>query len=152
MKKTWLSFNRFYTKTLTRNKLYLLLSIACLAGYVWIFFNYSDATHLTNEGAGICLIKNVTNIPCPSCGSTRSVISILQGNILASLYYNPLGIILIAFLGISPFWIMLDIFSKRSSLFRFYKNFEIQLTRFRLAAPAILFIIAIWAWNIYKNI
>jgi len=137
---------------LTRNKLYLLFSIACLAGYIWIFFNYSESSQLNNEGTGICLIKHVTNIPCPSCGSTRSVISLLQGNIMDALYYNPIGIILFAILTISPFWLLFDLFAKGSSLFRFYRRSELQLQQFRVAAPAILFILAIWVWNIYKNI
>ena len=123
-----------------------------MAGYIWIFFNYSESSQLNNEGTGICLIKHVTNIPCPSCGSTRSVISLLQGNFMDALYYNPIGIILLAILIITPFWILFDLFAKGSSLFRFYGRFELQLRQFKVAAPAILFILAIWVWNIYKNI
>ena len=35
-----------------------------------------------------CKFRQVTGIPCPSCGGTRAVLQLLHGHILASLYFH----------------------------------------------------------------
>ncbi|MBP3325800.1 MAG: DUF2752 domain-containing protein [Coprococcus sp.] len=35
-----------------------------------------------------CKFKEVSGLPCPSCGGTRAVICLLHGQILKSLYYH----------------------------------------------------------------
>jgi len=62
-----------------RNRIYLFLGIACLAGYLWLGVAFKTAPEKGVMGA--CLIKGVTGIPCPSCGATRSVLSLLHGDI-----------------------------------------------------------------------
>lgn len=37
-----------------------------------------------------CLIKNITGIPCPGCGLTRSGLSLVQLNFKDVFYYNPM--------------------------------------------------------------
>lgn len=37
-----------------------------------------------------CVIKNVTGIPCPSCGMTRSYLHVLEGDFSAAFYDHPL--------------------------------------------------------------
>ncbi len=37
-----------------------------------------------------CWFKGFLGIPCPTCGSTRSLVGLSQGNIAASLTINPL--------------------------------------------------------------
>jgi Protein of unknown function (DUF2752) len=50
-----------------------------------------------------CPWKNVTGLPCPGCGMTRSTFSLLHGRVLESLNYNALtGIILL-------FWLIIVI-------------------------------------------
>ena len=36
-----------------------------------------------------CLFYKRTGIYCPGCGCTRATISLIKGNIIPSLYYNP---------------------------------------------------------------
>lgn len=36
-----------------------------------------------------CLIKEITGLCCPSCGGTRSFLSFLHGDFIASFVYNP---------------------------------------------------------------
>ena len=51
-----------------------------------------------STGPSVCLFRNVTGLPCPFCGSTRSVGHILQGEFSDALYSNPLGYFGLAFL------------------------------------------------------
>lgn len=37
-----------------------------------------------------CVFKELTGIPCPTCGSTRSVVYLSHGDILSALAMNPL--------------------------------------------------------------
>jgi Protein of unknown function (DUF2752) len=37
-----------------------------------------------------CVFKGLTGIPCPTCGSTRSVVHLSHGDILSAFIMNPL--------------------------------------------------------------
>lgn len=74
----------------------------------------------------MCLMKYVTNIPCPSCGSTRAILSILRGKYSQGFYQNPLGYILILIIFITPLWLIYDFIKKEV---HFY-HFIIELKRF----------------------
>ena len=42
-----------------------------------------------------CPFRSFTGIPCPSCGTTRALQYLIQGQFLKAIYTNPLGIIAI---------------------------------------------------------
>ena len=136
---------------MNRNKLYVILSTACAAGYIWLLVNYSKVIVHSGE-PGICLFKRITTIPCPSCGSTRSVLSILNGDIWGAIYWNPFGLIIMSILLVTPGWIIFDLLLKKDTLFRFYNRTELFLKRKWIAIPAILLVILNWIWNIYKGL
>lgn len=136
--------------TLNRNKLYLILFIACLFGYLWLYFNINKNI-LETQSIGACIIKSSTGFPCPSCGSTRSIIAILNGNFYNALYLNPLGYLVGLIMILLPFWILVDLINKKSSLFYFYRKIEIILGKKKYAAFAVLIILCNWIWNIIKD-
>lgn len=136
---------------MSRYKLYVLLSTACAAGYIWLAINYQ--LHVTNSiETGVCIFKHVTNIPCPSCGSTRSVLSLMKGDIQGALFLNPIGFILMTILIISPFWILYDLISRKETLFNAYQKAEFFMRRKWIAIPAILLVFLNWIWNISKGL
>ena len=55
---------------------------------------------LPSDGAGviICMFKRIFSLPCPGCGLTRSVSSILHGDLLKSWGYHPLGFFFVGIL------------------------------------------------------
>lgn len=138
--------------SLSRNKLYLIILLACVAGYVWLTMNWLYPPVHHSKETSICLLKHFTNIPCPSCGSTRSLLSILNGNFLEGFYLNPLGYLLLAIMIIAPIWVIFDLARNSQSLMTFYKQTEIFLSRKKIAIPAITLVLLNWAWNIYKGI
>ena len=137
--------------SLDRNKLYLILFIACLAGYVWLYFSITK--NITeNKSVEVCLIKHVTNIPCPSCGSTRSVISLIKGDFIEALNFNPIGYLIAIIMLIAPLWIIADTIKRTKTLFDFYLKIETYLKRPKIAIPLILLVIINWIWNITKEL
>jgi hypothetical protein len=136
---------------MSRNKLYVLLSTACAAGYIWLAVIYHQ--RITNSiEPGVCLFKRLTNIPCPSCGSTRSVLSLMKGDFQGALFWNPFGIILMIILISSPFWIFYDVVSRKKTLLNAYIKTELILKRKWIALPAILLVMLNWIWNISKGL
>lgn len=135
-----------------RNKLYLLLGMACLLGYGYIFVMQQELAGQLGQLGPVCLFKRVTHIPCPSCGATRSVLSLLQGELGQALYWNPLGLILAAILTICPLWLSYDWLLKQDTLYRFYQTMEALFRRRAVAIPAGALVIGNWVWNIYKGL
>lgn len=132
---------------------YLILFFACLLGYGWLIFNtyFNYGAEMGGEGIGICPIKIVTGYPCPSCGSTRSVIHIFQGNFVDALRTNPIGFILFLGLTLSPPWILFDIITRKRSLYLFFLKVE-KFVRVKSVAIILTLLVVInWIWNFYKG-
>ena len=100
----------------------------------------------------MCLIKHITNIPCPSCGSTRSIVSLTNGNFIEALLINPMGLIVAVIMSLAPLWILIDIATRRKILFEFYRKIETYLKRPQYSIPLILLVIINWIWNITKGL
>jgi hypothetical protein len=49
-------------------------------------------------GPSLCPFKVITGLPCPGCGLTRSVVALLHGELMTSVYFHPLGTPLVLFL------------------------------------------------------
>ena len=137
--------------THNRTKLYLFLFIACLAGYVWIYFG-AIASLSEMKSVEVCLIKHTTNIPCPSCGSSRAVLALIHGNFTEAFYLNPLGYLVAGMMIIIPLWIGLDVCARWNSLLNFYHYMERTLKKSQYAIPLIALVIMNWIWNISKGL
>ncbi len=44
-----------------------------------------------------CSFKNLTGLPCPGCGLTRSIVAGMHGDFRASLMYHRLGLLTLAY-------------------------------------------------------
>jgi len=134
-----------------KRTLYVIILAGCLTGYTWLFLNATSAQFQKKE-ASVCIMKHVTGIPCPSCGSTRSILAILHGDFSNALHWNPLGFLLLIGLLALPFWITYDIISRGTSFLRFYTKVETGFKQKKIFIPAILLILINWYWNIHKGL
>lgn len=132
-----------------KNKLYVFLLIACFIGYCWLLFsiNYEQQNNVS-----VCLVKNVTSIPCPSCGSTRAVSQLVKGNFLASIHTNPFGVIILVIMIVAPIWILFDFILKKNTFYQFYKKTEAIIRKKPIAIILIFLVLLNWYWNIKKGL
>lgn len=133
------------------NKLYSIIFTGCIAGVAWLWLNVFQNI-AAEKSSGICLFKKATHIPCPSCGSTRSILLFMNGKFIEAFFMNPTGILLAAFLLIVPVWILWDWMKNRKSFLHLYMKAESQLQKPKYAIPLILFVIINWIWNIKKGL
>lgn len=136
---------------LSRDKLYSILFIACIAGYTWLYFVLANEKSESKQ-TQVCLIKQFTNIPCPSCGSSRSIVLLTKGNFIQALNMNPMGVIIAFIMVFSPIWIIADVITRKKTFFDFYLKVESYLKKPRYAIPLILLVIINWIWNIAKGL
>jgi len=134
---------------MSKNKLYLIVLIACFSGYLYLFLTIN---YFEGDQTSVCMIKNATGYPCPSCGTTRAVQALYKGDLTGSLLYNPFGIILSVALFILPFWIGFDLTTKRKSFYEAYNKIESVLKQKKIAIPLIILVVLNWIWNIYKEL
>jgi hypothetical protein len=135
-----------------KKRLYIFLLLVSLTGCSWLAWNIFEAT-FHRVTTSLCLFKAITHLPCPSCGTTRSMLLLVNGYIGKSLWINPFGVVLSFALFIIPFWILADILWKSDSFFRRYVSAERLLTQRKwLSVPAIAVVLLNWIWNIIKGV
>ena len=135
---------------MSRKKLYLLILFLAIAGYSWVFLNHyllSSNKHLIN----VCLFRNITGIPCPSCGTTHSVLSITKGDFRTAIQENLLGFPVTLMMLVFPVWILIDLILKKEGFYRFFLWTEILLRKKWIAWSGVILILANWGWNIIKG-
>jgi len=131
--------------------IYLTLSIICLFGYLWLGYNLNIHEEKASN-TQICFVKKTTGLPCPSCGSTRSVLSIINGDFSKALLINPLGFFVGIIMIVLPIWITTDIFMKRRTLYKTYKKTENIIKNKTISSLLVMFILINWIWNIVKQL
>ena len=132
-----------------KKKLYLLILAFSLAGYSLIILNHY-LLKMNKSTPNVCLFRQVTGIPCPSCGITHSVLSISKGNFRQALDDNVLGFPAALMLGIFPVWILVDLIRKKESFYRFYFWSESFLRKKWVAWSALSLLMVNWGWHIFR--
>lgn len=132
-----------------RNKLYLLVIIACFIGVIYLLYQLNS---IATDTPTVCFIKAVTGYPCPSCGTTRAVVFLSKGEITASVQQNPFGLLVGFCMLFLPFWIGFDIVKNKNTFHHFYLKTESVLRKPKVAVTLIVLVILNWIWNLYKHL
>lgn len=132
-------------------KFYFFLSTFLSIGIIWVSWNYFYFQQ-ANPGVQICVLKNTIGLACPSCGTTRSILHLLHGDVLSAILTNPLG--LIAFLGliVCPVWIGFDVLSSKRTLWSYYLEFVRVFQNKKFSIVVIVLVLINWFWNIEKGL
>lgn len=134
---------------MSKNKLYSLLLIACSAGFIYLLY---QLYYPESNTYSVCIINNVSGLPCPSCGATRAVQLLFKGDFMGSILMNPFGIIISLILILLPFWIVIDLILKKETFYTFYNKMESILKQKYIAIPLIILVVLNWIWNINKGL
>jgi len=137
---------------MSKNKLYSLLLIACFFGYTYLIFSIYQADNIESKDIKGCIFKSITTIPCPSCGTTRSVKLLIKGQFLDAAMVNPFGPIVGFIMLTVPVWIIADLILKKQTLYNWYHKTEHFIRIKWVAITLILLTLLNWIWNIYKNL
>jgi hypothetical protein len=124
----------------------LIVSLTCLLVLVTAARLHPSPTGTgTHEALGLreCQFKAVTGIPCPSCGMTTSFAWFVRGNLVASFYIQPMGMVL-ACLTCLAFWAGLYIAITGRAAYRLLAMIPGRYYVFPLLGFAIL----AWGWKI----
>lgn len=89
-----------------------------------------------------CLINTYFGILCPSCGGTRCVINLVQGNFVQSFLYHPIFFITIWYLALVNIIYVINTFTNKKILAFLYPK-----TKFW-----IIFVIVILIFTVFRNI
>jgi hypothetical protein len=133
---------------MSKSALYRFVGITCLVVYGWVGFNLVRLFIKGSSAPDVCLLKSTTGVPCPFCGTTRSIMSVLQGEWMNALHLNPLGILLIVFVMIVPLWMLVDYISGTQS---FYRTFNVWAKRLGYRGVMILgtvIVLSLWLWQL----
>lgn len=117
------------------------LTVLTVAAYVQP--NRAGLGSHSSLGLPQCGFLQTTNLPCPSCGMTTSFSHFVRGNVLASVYVQPMGAVLAA-MACACVWAGLYIaFTGRPAfrLLRLLPGRYYLMSLFGLALAA-------WAWKI----
>lgn len=80
-----MEFKNIHRKKGELNLPLVYLLVACAgAFFVYILYLFNRFPHLP------CVFKAITNCPCPTCGGTRMVSSLINLDILSAFGWNPL--------------------------------------------------------------
>ncbi len=134
----------------SRHTFYLTATILCLSGYLYLLVTHVLHQVYGVDAFGACIMKGLTTIPCPSCGSTGAVFTLLNGDMRGALNHNPIGVFLAIIMVITPVWIAWDVLFKKETFWRFYQEVQTLFRKKTIIAAFILLVLANWAWNITK--
>ena len=127
-----------------------MLSAACLLVLVLAARLTPNPTGLgTHRGLGLpeCGFLEATGLPCPSCGMTTSFAWFVRGNLLASVYVQPMGAMLAALCGLGV-WAGAFAAFTGTPLHRLLATIPSRTW----AVPLLSLAITAWGWKMYLHV
>ncbi|MBL7916036.1 MAG: DUF2752 domain-containing protein [Bacteroidia bacterium] len=129
-------------------RIYAIFGLLTSGSLIWLIWNFL----LPGDTAFICMFHQATGLPCPSCGTTTSVLQILNGNFSDAFDKNILGFPAFIALIILTCWLGFDFISRRSTFFSAYQSSENWIKKHPVVLAMMLSCIAVnWIFLIAKH-
>ena len=116
--------------------------LAALVLWLLLVFLFARARPADYTGPGLCLFRDITGVPCPTCGGTRMMVALGRGDVLAALQWNPLLLVAMA---LGAVWLFVRIALRR----RIALTCSVPQRRALWIIAALLFV-ANWIWLIAR--
>ncbi|WP_195988436.1 DUF2752 domain-containing protein [Clostridium sp. D53t1_180928_C8] len=78
--------NKYFSYNTKKIKFIKVLSLIAF-GILIIFLIMKKISSITGS---ICLIRGVVGVPCPSCGMSRAITEVINGDIIKAFKFHPL--------------------------------------------------------------
>lgn len=137
-------------------RLYTYLVTLLVVGFAWVIFQMTrDLSYGENQtsytNVEVCLFRALTGAPCPACGSSRAIVTLLNGSLVGALWYNPLGVILLLGIIIVTPWLVFDIVTRRQTLYSAWNFLESHFVKRKIYIfVMVVALLANWVWNMFK--
>ena len=116
-----------------------VLAVCAAAAAVWLRLGFPQP---------LCRFREWTGLPCPTCGSTRMVETLLSGDVVGAFLWNPL--VFVALTGMA-IWALVS--TARVALGRrAVRVVTVPWERAGLRLLAVALLAAGWAWLIWRGI
>ncbi len=132
--------------------LYRFILILSLVVYVWVGYNLFRLQRSGVPAPQVCLLKRTTDVPCPFCGTTRSVMFASHGQFVEAFFSNPIGLIFTLIITICPLWILIDFILRKETFYRLFTKVKSLLKPRWWLIVFFLIITLIWFWNIRRGL
>ena len=87
---------RLYLQPAARVPRWPWWALAIAALWAGLVLGSLALSRLSGHAVSLCLFKNITTLPRPTCGCTRAAVAMLHGDILLAIRFNPLAIACLA--------------------------------------------------------
>ena len=134
-----------------QKKFYYFTTSFLIFGFGWVALNLFYIQQ-SSPGLEICILKSAVGLPCPSCGTTRSVLHLLHGDLSSAILVNPIGVLVIIGMFIFPFWILYDYRYAKTTLLNTYLQFIKFFSNKKFSLFVIVLVLLNWIWNIQKGL
>jgi hypothetical protein len=128
----------------------LAIALACLGVLAIAVMISPDKRGVgTHQQLGLseCQFESQTGLPCPTCGMTTSFAHFVRGQVAASFYIQPMGMVL-ALITMLTFWVALYVaLSGRPA----HRLLNMVPGRY-YAIPLLVFGVLAWAWKMWIHI
>ena len=118
-----------------------------VTGLLWLTWNWWFGLSITP-----CLLKNITGLPCPGCGSTRAAVLALEFKFAAAAALNPLGLLYASAIIVLPIWFIYDLYFRTNTMFIAWNNFEKKCKRAPVFLLLSVLIGIVWIHNIITGL